>query len=84
MMLFSATPNPCPAGSELAVCYTFQPGQSKVVVSFTFDTPKGQEGFSVILKPERPCVTILVPSDAEGLLIEDTSGVSDDLAVTIT
>lgn len=84
----TATPNPVDPGHRLSVCYTFpENGPDKVELSIRFKLEDGSfDERTVVLDREHSCwePVISVPRDAVTCCIDDLTGDSDDLTVTIS
>lgn len=83
----SATPNPAQVGDTVTVCYDFNGSREtgEVVLSVTLDGPDGKPmgGQSLVVSPYQPCATFVVPTGCTSILIEDMTGTSGDLVVTV-
>lgn len=78
----TVTPNPAPAGSEIKICYDFDGATSPVTLSLDWDPP--QSPTSIKLSAQENCKKVTASADADGLLISDETGQSEDEGVTFT
>lgn len=81
---FSADPDPVQAGGKTKVCYDFSSGggtTSPVTVVLDYDSPTPDK--QITLSAAQPCQDVDIPAGATGLLLVDSSGQSEDYAVTI-
>jgi hypothetical protein len=78
-------PNPTTQGGRVTICYGGFGGNSEIILSVQFDLEGGGlTGQSVVLTPFQNCVTLVVPDNASGGLVQDTTGTADDVAITVT
>jgi len=76
----SADPNPVQQGKPLIVCYNFDGATSPVTLTLHWDPPPSTQ---ITLSSGDSCKAVVVPANAEGLIIEDESGQSEDKAVQV-
>lgn len=79
----TATPNPAKVGDTVTVCYNFAGSgiTGPVTLSVTYDGTDGGESLQVELLS--PCSSFVVPEGCISALIEDMTGSSGDLLVTV-
>lgn len=77
--------DPVDQGNVVTICYDFSGGATSPVDVTLSWTPEGMfPEEDLVLSEEEPCQTRQVPGAAEGGLLVDASGQSEDRTITVT
>ncbi len=81
---FEASPDPVEAGKPLIICYLDGLGVQWPITATLHYTPDQNPNPTITLTKEDRCKAPIVPANAKGgVVIEDDTGQSEDLVVTI-